>query len=901
MGCLKVLNDAITCKTLTKYAFVLVLFWSLFGATLFIVFLEIESSESRFYFKCDVTGKFDKEYNEAKCFHKYYLQTHKLGVPPSALIALNFAVVPILTFIYSEFAVSTVYRIRNNRQGTGAQPWYQSSRLFILYLCLLVAGITVGTTFIILLETPLFYPRNFPSTFSCPVKNTSANFVSNQTVSTILFNCYNHRAGYKNAWATTVTATNGILVFCALLEIICILSRARKGKIFMNNRQFYFDHFKSNSTEGRPETVPLVTAEPEHGAISTTERSPEITMSSEHPENDQAQKDFQSSIQVLKENCTEQLRDLKQPYRRPSPKEGDLTVDEIYVNVAIHEDKAQKKDLDRLQQLQEHPSDVTDCHFAKPEDIVDKQHKNVLVIGRPGIGKTSLSRQILRLWASGGAFDEGEGERAKFDVVFLLKFKLFNENTDLTLRELLVRAETVQRLDDAVWDFVKGNAAKVLFIFDGVDEYFAKNNIAQTDDSKFNNVEEKMPVSALYNKLAAGKLLRGASILTTTTPTAVRYVAHLNFDRTVEIRGFTSKNVEDYVEKFAHDFPEAKDKLWEHIKSNVRLFSLCHLPLNCFLICHCLLQVILSDSSKRLPAKLTDIYEMTVKMFFNQNREICSQEDLEEPKVTHMDRPFDSFPVEHQNIFNKLGEIAFKGIQEGRQLFESSGVSELEDCGLLHKLPDVKSSTLSDESKSQFCFPHLTVQEFFAAKHLVDTMTSEEIQTFAGQHMNNDTWQVVLQFAAGLLKSSSSEMFMKLLPESTEKRENLLSSDPETLTFWPAKEEKHLAVQVCKCLYEINDTYEQQPVLQNKLENITFNAVDFSTCSLAQIDLAAVSHFFENTEDVLFVDLSDNPLDERGAKEVKNFTVNRGHKVNNLFLVRNTVADKAAMNIAAAQ
>ena len=165
---------------------------------------------------------------------------------------------------------------------------------------------------------------------------------------------------------------------------------------------------------------------------------------------------------------------------------------------------------------------------------------------------------------------------------------------------------------------------------------------------------------------------------------------------------------------------------------------------------------------------------MTVKMFFNQNREISSQEDLEEPKVTHMDRPFDSFPVEHQNIFHKLGEIAFKGIEEGKQLFESSGDSGLEDCGLLHKLPDVKSPTLSDESKSQFCFPHLTVQEFFAAKHLVDTMTSEEIQTFADKHINNDTWQVVLQFVAGLLKSSSSEMFMKLLPESTEKRENLL-------------------------------------------------------------------------------------------------------------------------------
>ena len=53
----------------------------------------------------------------------------------------------------------------------------------------------------------------------------------------------------------------------------------------------------------------------------------------------------------------------------------------------------------------------------------------------------------------------------------------------------------------------------------------------------------------MYNKVAAGKLLCGASsILTTTRPTAVEYVAHVNFQRTVEIRGFTSENVEDLLE-----------------------------------------------------------------------------------------------------------------------------------------------------------------------------------------------------------------------------------------------------------------------------------------------------------------------------------------------------------------
>ena len=87
-----------------------------------------------------------------------------------------------------------------------------------------------------------------------------------------------------------------------------------------------------------------------------------------------------------------------------------------------------------------------------------------------------------------------------------------------------------------------------------------------------------------------------------------------------------------------------------------------------------------------------------------------------------MYEPFENFPEELKEFFNRLGEIALEGIKEGRLLFASSEVSGLEDCGLLHKLPNLQSKRpLNDPPKSQFCFTHLTVQEFFAAKHLVDT------------------------------------------------------------------------------------------------------------------------------------------------------------------------------------
>ena len=930
------IKEVISPKTLSKFTFALVVLWTVLGAILCGAFLELKINEPRYDFRCDGTGETRNiDYIRGECFHQYWIQNHRHGIPPYAFILLNVALIPIVTCIYSLCVKSTVYKLERRHQDEETEPRDKRRTLFIAYVCQLVVNITLETTFFALLETHLFFPKNFPSNFSCTVKNLTVN-------------CNTTRAGEKNVWITLEEVINGFFAFCAFVEIIWILSRARNSKKFMENPHFYFHHLESKANEVRqnhPEATPLVIVEtlnqtintphyavpvhrknndttmspqqeemalgePPHRAIDTSDyverrENTEITVPSEHLKDAQAQKHFQSAIQTLKENClqgTQQPSDLVQPFQRPYPGEGhvhDLTMDEIYVHVAIHEGRAHHhfaENLDRGKQLKEYPPDEKHCQFTEPQDILDKEHKNVLVVGRPGIGKTSFSTKMLRLWASGKAFNR---DALVFNVVFLVKFRRFNDNPELSLRDLLTRAETVECLDDSVWELVQNEPTKVLLIFDGLDEFSRKEDILAQEDYK-NNVKEKMPVSVLYKKLAGGQLLRGASILTTTRPKAVEYVARVKFERTVEIRGFTSKNVEDYVDKFCQDCNGAKEKIWEHIKSNTNLFSLCYIPVNCFLICHCLLQIFLSGSSPQLPTKITDIYQMTVKMvFFNHNREKWSLNKLETLKKTHMYEPFENFPEELKEFFNKLGKIALKGIKEGRLLFESSEVRGLEDCGLLHKLPNLQPKRpLIDPPKSQFCFTHLTVQEFFAAKHLVDTKckTEGEIKRLVRKHISDGTWQVVLQFVAGLLKGSSSDTFITLLPKSTEKSIPLMYSEIKTLTCWPAREkDKYLAVQVCKCLYEITD--EQLPVLRNKIKKIKFNAVNFRRCSLAAIDVAAVLHFLENAEEVLEIDLSWNSLGDLGANEVKKFIVNRERKLKCLNLSANTLTSHAGKDL----
>ncbi|XP_068741447.1 nucleotide-binding oligomerization domain-containing protein 1-like [Montipora capricornis] len=911
-------KEVFTPKTVNKYSFAAVFFWILLDGIVCAIFLDMETNESRFDYRCDVKTGSDKDFIRAKCFDQYQKKFNKLGIPLYAFVIVNFSLISMVSLVYSQSVKSTINRLEGSCKHAKRERRNPSRRLFVAYLSQLAAKVALGIIFIVFLETDLLYPRHFPTDFTCLVKedNDSGHLFTNQTQST-LHKCFSQRATNKNFWTNAVTVVNGIFAFFAFVEIVWILSRAKRARNFMDNGQFYADHLRSNSDEKHetpPEQIRLT--EPPVVAINI-QNIPSLEVPLDNSELPREQLELPEAIKKMKDDClnfTERLTDLNHPFtHKPGegPKPNDLKIDQIYVNVAMHEGRAEHVFAkDRSELLKQYPPDSKNCVYAKPEDVIDKEHKNVLVVGRPGVGKTLLSTKILRMWASGEAFSGEQDDKTNIVVVFLMKFRRFTSNLVISLRELLAKAEIVEHLVEAMWDFVIKNPSQVLFIFDGVDEYSAKEDIARKDHTCYKNgLEEKMPVSALFNKLVGGQLLRGLNIITTTRPTAVTCVEYVEFDRTVEILGFTSEKIEDYVEKFTRGVRNVKDKIWGHIKSNMNLFSLCYIPVNCFLICSCLWEIISHPAHTRLPTRMTEIYTMVVKiLFFKHNRQSSAQGNLNLKDYMYL--PFNELPDDDKEIFKRLGEIAFEGIKQGRLLFESSEVSGLEDCGLLHRLPDAKSSRLSEAPKAQYCFTHLTLQEFFAAKNVVESLSKRKLKKFVSKHINDGAWQMVLQFVAGLLKpdpetkSSNSDIFIKLLPMSTEKKSedklmNYSLPATKTLTYWPARKDTQLAVNLCKCLYEIDDE-KQQAVLQNKIEQIGFNAVDFSQCSLGPVDFAAVSHFLENASGVLSMNLFGNDLGSLGAKEVQKFLVNTGCKLNSLNLSYNKLIDEAAEHLSAA-
>ena len=886
-------------KTFNKFSFLVNVLWIVAGITLLGVLL---IKESRSDFHCDVNNaKVDKDFVTQKCFVEYEKLYNKLSVPLYGFVIANFSFPFIVCVIYSIWATPRVKKLESGNIDANTTQ----RKLFTTYCCQLATRFCVGIVFILLLLSEVFYPREFPLNFKCNFMrevNQSANTTG--AAQTPTYECNNKRAHPKTFWMYAVSGANGILAVLLLFEFFVILSRARKwGKHFMNDLQFYTDHLTSTGNYN-PLEERLQLEERSHGECSA--RSP--------PRSAQ----LETSINSMKESVlknTDRLTDLSSPLK-PKPGEGDkpkdFKLDQIYTNLIFHPGRADYHfPKNRREQLKVYPKPERKLPPNRPGDIVDHLHKNILIVGRPGIGKTLFCTKFLRDWASDHLFEEAQNPELRFDVAFLVKFRRLNFTAKLNLRELLDYSEFSPNMTDEVWHYILENPSKVLFIFDGIDEYSARKEIQEDDSIYRDTVEEKMPLHALYTKITSGKLLDGATVLTTTRPTAVSCVRDPDPSRVIEILGFSSGQVKNYVEKYTGDDKDAGATIWQHISNNLNLFSLCYIPVNCFIICSCLLFILKTqltsystDAFARLPTKLTHIYSCAVKLIFFRHSDRYRNKTVGQDEIT---TPFEELPEDVKEDFKKLGTIAFKGIKEGRLTFESEEVANREDCGLLHRLPDLKPEAERPfkKPKAQYCFQHLTIQEFFAAKHVTDNMGEVELREFVSSHITDGAWQVVLQFVAGLLSDREeplTDIFTNLLPVSTyvEEEQEL---DPSIVTCWPSKEEAQLALTLCHCLNEID---ADDSAVQNKVREIDFNAVVLKYCRLGPVDCTAIVNFLKKHNEILMINLSGNKIGCLGCKEISEFlesstSVSDGNcKLSSLNLNHNLVTDEGVKYLAKA-
>ena len=384
----------------------------------------------------------------------------------------------------------------------------------------------------------------------------------------------------------------------------------------------------------------------------------------------------------------------------------------------------------------------------------DGNPKSILVTGKAGIGKTLFCQKLLRDWADNRLFQTQTNlQLPDFKFAYLLTFRNLNllGDEEFTVKEILERCSVLDdqclrsNMDTFPLEYILDHSEEVLIIIDGFDEYSKQGQdyiAGDCHEESPNCSERKMKVAALCAKLIRKKILKQATIMITSRSDESDKLSKIEFDRIAEVTGFSEQQVTEYIERYFRQNESFKRTVLEHITKNENLVSLAHIPVLCALMCS-YFEYILKKSERfeDLPVSVSQLYEKALNIF----------------TTNHIKKKIPNF-ISRESTLDVLSKFAADSLLKGMYLFEEEEmkrltseevVEELRISGLLHCGPPFNVS-FSEKTK-YFCFSHLTLHEYLAARWFVKEKT---IPMFGKVSI------VVYQFIAGILSKRDDSVFM---------------------------------------------------------------------------------------------------------------------------------------------
>ena len=724
-------------------------------------------------FTCYVSPKSTSIHNtqvQNTCFSRYQ-QYYNAPLRFYIFVLLSTWFPIFIAVAYSLWVIRQVEHVESNINETQAdgedddQLQNHTFYVFRFYLIHLVIRVLSGVLFIILQHTLLF-PESFDFKFDCrlPPREFTSNIPKNETVSQLnntSILCENAVAPDKHTLWMIISSFNAGFTFTILVEIIRLCTRfpiwkyiigwepelcdAEFIRIYLLRRYIPVDIEQTSdssmlqeASDGSNVQLGSAISNLQQASIRSNLQQPFVSSNLQ-----QRPARMGSTLQPtpVSSNLQQCLDNYKRQVLRPRFSTG---LDKLHITLVIYTERAPHKFSKRMER-----HEIYNVYMKVPQNSLcfkdvenlfypnkDTNHKfprRILVVGRPGIGKTVLTEKIMHDWANG----TDKFYHDKIALHFKVRWFNMNDTKDITLKTILRYGTQLNDQEfEKIYEVIIKQPEKAILIFDGLSEYYGNfeflHSIPPPNDSGF-----PMPWILLVSKLIAGHLLPKATILVTSTREH-----EFHFDRTVEIIGFTAENIEDYVIKFcqSHDKHHVTPKIWNHIRSSSELLSLCYIPVICWIVSTVLFESLEdpANDTDNLPTTLTELYQAAVTHFNRahyRNRIMGGQS---------------------REATSKLQSLAFKGIESMQLIFDSKFFDEqMKRSGLLNSL-----SNPHFQAQTQFCFIHLTIQEFLAAKHVIEMFSPEAIQKFIFSHIKSSKWHLVLQFIAGLL-GRQIKMFQK--------------------------------------------------------------------------------------------------------------------------------------------
>ena len=327
--------------------------------------------------------------------------------------------------------------------------------------------------------------------------------------------------------------------------------------------------------------------------------------------------------------------------------------------------------------------------FAPSKD--GREPNSILIEGAPGIGKTSLSKEIAFQWANGLLL-------VNEILVFLISLRDPLAQKITSVKDLVKYYYQFDESSDAIANscakyLLQSGGDRVTLVLDGYDEY-----------------PKKLRQNGFISDIVQHKVLPSCHVVVTSRPHAS---AHLrtNCDRYIEIRGFTKEDRRNYISSSLKKKQDV-DTLVQYLDNHLTINSLCFIPFNMTVLLWLYKQGVV------LPNNSTELY----------NYFICHtiRHHLAKHGVLLHDGFVDLSSLEepYKQIMQKISFLSYQALEKNKLTFTLDEIKAvcpqieeipgaLNGFGLLHAVQHFgikKNTTLN--------FVHFSLQEFLSAYYV---------------------------------------------------------------------------------------------------------------------------------------------------------------------------------------
>ena len=377
--------------------------------------------------------------------------------------------------------------------------------------------------------------------------------------------------------------------------------------------------------------------------------------------------------------------------------------------------------------VDEYPSEDT---FLSVQQLLESVESGtrLAITGRPGVGKSTLARHIVKLWANREALQQfstifhvclGKASTPIMNIEQLVEEECLglvdSEDPELEIHKLLQRIKTLR-------------GRNTMFVLDGFDEYFP------------NYAEQK---NELILKLIKGTSLSKSAIIIMSRPRSVDDVRSY-FKKVVEVTGFRRLDIETSLLSLGLPL---RTVIEDYFDSNPNVKKMCYLPLHMTMIIY--LASLKDDALSGIDSETkiyTNFLYLTIEHYHKRHglRSSTLNDCFEVNSASN------SLCIQ----FSSICALAFNATIHHQQTFSSKELRNISiDADTLQKLSlfNIRKENRRQGSVDVFSFSHQTFRDFMSANYLILLPKNEQHKMIIKYANETNLRDLVWKFFFGLL------------------------------------------------------------------------------------------------------------------------------------------------------